>query len=136
MTAEGDRSALRLGKEVSPIARAAIGRGWPKDNNRNASESATGQDELRPETVEPANGSSFDEAQDDPEPVEESTRGEIELGGEWRCSCALDDGSLDMRYVIAWLLGVPFSVIVLWSSGTRPAASRSPVDGHHSLPLP
>jgi hypothetical protein len=25
-----------------------------------------------------------------------------------------NDGGLNMRYIVAWMLGVPFSVIVLW----------------------
>jgi hypothetical protein len=32
----------------------------------------------------------------------------------WRCFCWRDVLEVDMRYIVAWILGVPLSVIVVW----------------------
>ena len=33
---------------------------------------------------------------------------------QWRDACSRIARRFVMRYIVAWLLGVPFSVIVLW----------------------
>jgi hypothetical protein len=33
---------------------------------------------------------------------------------DWRCFCWSDVPEVDMRYIVAWILGVPLSVIVVW----------------------